>query len=99
MDLYFTKIKYSPSLEFGDLIINLTNILSLWHGMSFITIFIELFQLFKKLSTKISGYCGSKFSRILNFFHELEFNAKLKVFINLLSTVYVKKRLQSRDQQ
>ena len=81
MDIYYTKIKYSPSLEFGDLIINLTNIWSLWHGMSFITIVIELFGLIKKFSTKISHYFGPKLSSIVQYFRQLEFNANLKVNI------------------
>ena len=76
---YFTKIIYSPSLLLGDLIINLTNTWSLWHGMSFITIVIELFELLKKFSTKMSRYCGLKLRTILEYFGELEFNANLKV--------------------
>ena len=55
---YFTKIIYKPSLQVKDLIINLTNIWSLWHGVSFISIVIEFFTIFKKISSKINRRCG-----------------------------------------
>ena len=76
---YYTKIKYSPSLEFGELIINLTNIWSLWHGMSFITIVIEFFRLLKKISSKLRLGWSIHFIYIIKLFQKTNFHKYLKV--------------------
>ena len=76
---YYTKIKYSPSLEFGQLIINLTNIWSLWHGMSFITIVIEFFGLIKKISSKLRLGWSIHFIHIIKLLQKSNFHKYLKV--------------------
>ena len=76
---YYTKIKYSPSLEFGELIINMTNIWSLWHGMSFITIVIEFFGLLKRISSKLRLQCSLHFIHIIKLFQKSNFHKYLKV--------------------
>ena len=86
-DNYYTKITYSASLTFLDLIINLTNIWSLWHGMSFISIFIELFELISKISSKITLHCGQKLIHIVEFFRTSSFHNNLKVFYYFIPLV------------
>ena len=76
---YYTKIKYSPSLELGNLIINLTNIWSLWHGMSFITIVFEFFGLLKKISSKLRLGWSIHFIHIIKLFQKSNFHKHLKV--------------------
>ena len=84
---YYTKIKYSPSLVFGELIIKLTNIWSLWHGMSFITIIIEFFGLLKKISSKLRLKCNIYFIHITKSLQKSNFHKYLKV--SHYCTVYV----------
>ena len=76
---YYTKIKYSPSLEFGELIIKLTNIWSLWHGMSFITIIIEFFGFIKKISSKLRFGWSIYFIHIIKSLQKSNFHKYLKV--------------------
>ena len=76
---YYTKIIYSPSLQFGELIINLTNIWSLWHGMSFITIVIEFFGLIKKISSKLRLKCSIQFISFIKLLQKSNFHHYLKV--------------------
>ena len=76
---YYTKIKYSPSLEFVDLIINLTNIWSLWHGMSFIKIVIEFFALIKRISSKFRIPFSIHLINIMKLFQHSNFDQSLKV--------------------
>ena len=76
---YFTKIIYKPSIKFQDLVINLTNIWSLWHGMSFITIVMEFFKIFKNISTKMNRHCGFNLFHIKKLFLDSNFPKHLKV--------------------
>ena len=76
---YFTKIIYSPSLILGELIINLTNIWSLWHGMSFISIFIELFELLKNIFTKLTNRYGFNLLHFVELFRKSNVNNILNV--------------------
>ena len=76
---YFTKIIYSPSLILGELIINLTNIWSLWHGMSFISIFMELFELLKNIFTKLTNRYGFNLLHFVELFRKSNVNNILNV--------------------
>ena len=88
----FTKIIYSPSLEFGNLIINLTNIWSLWHGMSFIKIVIEFFVALKRISFKLNIRCSIHLINIMKIFQKSNFHKSSKVihYMNFNFTFFPK---------
>ena len=55
IDKTYIKFNFNAKMLFIDFIINITNILSLWHGISFANILIFLFFFVSKLSDRMNG--------------------------------------------
>ena len=78
-DIFYLKIIFNPRITFNDLIINITNILSLWHGISFITLLSKLLTLLIFTWNKIKVH-----------FNHINLNTSWHNFFNFIKVSYYK---------
>ena len=65
-DKFYQKIIFDPRITFIDLIIGITNILSLWHGISFLSILSQLLIILMIYFSNINILVNQNFSLIIS---------------------------------